>query len=87
MWRAYQQGPEAVERWLKEQFPKIKTLARRLKADIYFGDEAGMRSDFHSGTTWAKRGQTPIVSSTGARFRLNLIIGGKSARADAFHVH
>jgi transposase len=73
MWRAYQQDPEAVERWLKEQFPKIKTLARRLKADIYFGDEAGVRSDFHSGTTWAKRGQTPIVSSTGARFGLNLI--------------
>jgi transposase len=73
MWRAYQQDPEAVDRWLKEQFPKIKALARRFKADIYFGDEAGVRSDFHSGTTWAKRGQTPIVSSTGARFGLNLI--------------
>jgi transposase len=73
MWRAYQQDPEAVDQWLKEQFPKIKVLARRFKADIYFGDEAGVRSDFHSGTTWAKRGQTPIVSSTGARFGLNLI--------------
>ena len=73
MWRAYQQDPEAVDRWLKEQFPKIKVLARRFEADIYFGDEAGVRSDFHSGTTWAKRGQTPIVSSTGARFGLNLI--------------
>jgi len=73
MWRAYQQDPEAVERWLSEQFPKIKASARRLKADIYFGDEAGVRSDFHSGTTWGKRGQTPIVSSTGARFGLNLI--------------
>jgi transposase len=72
MWRAYQQAPEAVDHWLKEQFPKIKTLARRFKADIYFGDEAGVRSDFHSGTTWAKRGQTPIVSTTGARFGLNL---------------
>lgn len=30
-------------------------------------------SDFHSGTTWAKRGQAPIVSTTGARFGLNLI--------------
>jgi transposase len=73
MWRAYQQDPEAVDRWLKEEFPKIKILARRFKADIYFGDEAGVRSDFHSGTTWAKRGQTPIVSSTGARFGLNLM--------------
>ena len=32
-----------------------------------------MRSDYHSGTTWGKRGQTPIVSSTGARFAINII--------------
>jgi transposase len=73
MWRAYQQDPEAVEQWLQKEFPKIKTLARKAKADIYFADEAGVRSDYHSGTTWAKRGKTPIVSTTGARFGLNLI--------------
>lgn len=73
MWRAYQQDPEAVERWLREEFPKIKAMARRLKAEIYFGDEAGVRSDFHAGTTWGQRGKTPIVSTTGARFGLNLI--------------
>jgi transposase len=73
LWRAYQQDPEAVEKWLKEEFPKIRALGKRLKAEIYFGDEAGIRSDFHSGTTWGKRGKTPIVSTTGARFGLNLI--------------
>jgi hypothetical protein len=57
----------------KRNFQKIKTLARKAKAEIYFGDEAGVRSDYHSGTTWAKRGKTPIVSTTGARFGLNLI--------------
>jgi transposase len=73
IWRAYQQNPEVVNQWLNEQFPKIKVMARKEKADIYFADEAGVRSDFHSGTTWGKRGQTPIVSTTGARFGLNLI--------------
>jgi transposase len=73
MWRAYQQDPEAVDRWLNEEFPKIKALAKRMKAEIFFGDEAGVRSDFHSGTTWGKRGKTPVVSTTGARFGLNLI--------------
>jgi transposase len=73
MWRAYQQDPEAVEKWINEEYPKIKTLARRMKAEIYFGDEAGVRSDFHSGKTWAIRGKTPIVSTTGARFGVNLI--------------
>jgi transposase len=73
MWRAYQQNPEDVERWLKEEFPKIATKAKRLKARIFFGDEAGVRSDFHSGTTWGVRGRTPIVSTTGQRFGLNMI--------------
>jgi transposase len=73
LWRAYQQDPEKVEQWLNVEFPKIKALAKRHKADIFFGDEAGVRSDYHSGTTWAKRGQTPVVTSTGARFGINLI--------------
>lgn len=73
LWRAYQQNPEEVERWLKEEYPKISSLAKRQKAHIFFGDEAGVRSDFHSGTTWGIRGKTPIVSSTGARFGLNMI--------------
>jgi transposase len=73
VWRAYQQRPEEVRRWLEEEYPRIRTLARRHKALIFFGDEAGIRSDHHAGTTWAIKGKTPIVSSTGARFGLNLI--------------
>jgi transposase len=73
VWRAYQQRPEDVERWLKEEYPKIRSLAKRMKALIFFGDEAGVRSDHHAGTTWAPKGRTPVVSSTGARFGLNLI--------------
>jgi len=73
IWRAYQQKPEDVQRWLKQEFPKIRSLARKEKAQIFFGDEAGVRSDHHAGTTWAVQGKTPIVSSTGARFGLNMI--------------
>jgi len=47
--------------------------ARARKAEIWFGDEAGIRSDAHAGNTWAPRGRTPIVSTTGARCGLNLI--------------
>jgi transposase len=42
-------------------------------ATIWFADEAGIRSDDHAGTTWAPRGQTPVVKSTGARFSVNLV--------------
>ena len=33
----------------------------------------GVRSDFHSGTTWGRRGHTPVVFSNGARFRVNML--------------
>jgi|AP12_2_1047962.scaffolds.fasta_scaffold15398_2 transposase len=71
--RAYQQDPDLVQQWLESEFPRIKTLARKAKAEIYFGDEASVRSDFHSGTTWAPKGKTPVVKTTGARFSVNMI--------------
>ena len=73
LWRAYQQNPEAVDKWLEEEFPAIKREAARCKGEIYFGDEAGIRSDYHSGTTWAPKGKTPVVKTTGARFGFNMI--------------
>ena len=73
MWRAYQQRPEEVQQWLQHDYPLIRRLARQQKAQIFFGDEAGVRSDHHAGTTWAVKGKTPVVSSTGARFGLSLV--------------
>ena len=73
LWRAYQQDPAAVRRWTEIEYPAIRARARKLGAEIYFGDEAGVRSDFHSGTTWGQRGKTPVVSTTGARFGANMI--------------
>jgi len=55
------------------EYPRIRALAKGEKADIYFGDAAHMRSDHHSGRTWGKKGETPVVSSTGARYRMSLI--------------
>lgn len=73
LWRAYQQSEEHVQQWLEEEYPAIQRRARQENARIFFSDEAGIRSDHHAGTTWAKKGQTPVVSSTGARFGLNMI--------------
>ncbi len=73
LWRAYQQNPEVVRRWLEKDYPAIRRRAKREKAQIFFADEAGVRSDYHSGTTWGRRGHTPVVSSTGARFGASLI--------------
>jgi transposase len=71
--RAFQQDPVIVQQWLEEDYPKIKQLARQRKAEIYFEDEAGVRSDHHAGTTWGMKGRTPVVRTTGARFSVNMI--------------
>jgi len=71
--RALERDAALVQQWLKRDYPKIKALARREKADIYFGDAAHMRSDHHAGRTWGKKGETPVVLSTGARYRVSLI--------------
>jgi transposase len=71
--RALEQDEALVQQWLRQDYPKIRALAQREKAEIYFGDAAHLRSDHHSGRTWGKKGETPVVSSTGARFRMSLI--------------
>src|SRR5215468_10872045 len=71
--RALERDEALVQQWLKTEYPRIKAVARREKAEIYFGDAAHMRSDSHSGRTWGKKGETPIVLSTGARYRMSLI--------------
>ena len=71
--RAYQQDPKLVAAWHTETFPRIRALAKREGATLLFSDEAGVRSDFHAGTTWAPVGRTPIVPATGQRFGLNRI--------------
>jgi len=73
LWRAWQADPEAVARWKDEQFPAIRAQAKAEGATIYFADEAGIRSDYHAGTTWAPVGRTPVVKATGARHSLNMI--------------
>jgi hypothetical protein len=73
LYRAYQQNPEAVRRWKQEQFPAIREQARREGAEVYFGDESGVRTDHHAGTTWAPVGQTPVVEVTGECKSVNMI--------------
>jgi transposase len=73
LFRAIEQDPERVRQWRAQEYPAIREQARKAGAEIYFGDEAGVRSDCHAGTTWGVKGQTPVVSSTGQRTSVNMI--------------
>src|SRR3982750_3357732 len=73
LYRAEQADPAAVAAWKQGEYPAIAAAARAAGGTVFFVDEAGVRSDYHAGTTWAPVGRTPTVAATGARFGLNLI--------------
>jgi len=71
--RAIERDDLLVLQWIADDFPKIQRLAKEQNAEIFFGDESSVRSDYHSGTTWAPIGKTPVVKTTAQRHRVNLI--------------
>lgn len=71
--RAYERDPDAVRRWLEVEYPRIRRQAKAEDAEIWWGDEMGLRSDHQTGTTYGRRGETPVVAGTGQRFRCNMI--------------
>lgn len=71
--RAWEQNPKAVRRWLREEYPAIRKQARAEKAEIYWEDEMGLRSDHAAGRSYAPRGQTPAIPTSGNRFGCNLV--------------
>src|ERR1700716_4278319 len=73
LYRAQERDEALVEQWLKKKYPRIKALAQREKAEIFFGDAAHMRSDHHAGRSWGQKGETPVVEATGARHGMSLI--------------
>ena len=71
--RAYERDPVAIQRWKEEEYPRLKARARRRKAEIFFLDEAGVRSDQVLGRTWGEKGKTPEVPTSGQRQSINAI--------------
>lgn len=87
LYRAWQQDPLVVEQWLAAEFPKIRRAARKAGAVVFFADESGIRSDYHTGTTWSPRGQTPIVKATGARYSVTMLSAVSPKGEFRFMVH
>ena len=71
--RARERDEALVQKWLKKDYPEIRKMAKKQGADIYFGHAAHIRSDHHAGRTWGKKGETPIVETTGARHGMSLL--------------
>jgi transposase len=71
--RAYERDPAAIAKWKEEDYPRLKARAKQRGADIFFIDEAGIRSDAALQRTWGAKGETPVVATSGQRQRVNAI--------------
>ena len=87
LYQAWQQDATLVRAWEAEIYPAIRAEAKAVGATIYFADESGIRSDYHTGTTWAPVGETPVVEVTGRRFSLNMISAVSPRGEFRFMVH
>ena len=71
--RAVEQNPQEVRNWLEKAYPAIRQQAKSEKAQIFWGDEMGLRSDHAVGRSYGLRGRTSVIVTTGKRFGCNMI--------------
>jgi transposase len=63
--RAAKRDDAAIEAWRRERWPRITVMRRPGGAWIVFEDEAGQGLRPPKARTWARRGETPVVSVSG----------------------
>lgn len=85
--RAYERNPKAIAKWMKEEYPFIHQQAKKEGAEIHWGDEMGIRSDDQVGRSFGKRGKTPVIVSSGKRFKCNMISTVSNAGTSRFMVY
>jgi transposase len=70
---AYEQCPKKVQKWLDEEYPAIKEQAKQEEAEIYWGDETGVKNQCNHGRSYAPKGKTPVKKSMSKRFSINMV--------------
>lgn len=72
--RAYEQRPEAVRKWLDEEYPAIEAQAKAEGGEIHWGDETGVVNTDVRGRGYQPKGQTPVAMAAGGqRQKLSMI--------------
>lgn len=71
--KACEQRPAEVQRWPDEEYSAIHTRAKAENAEIYWGDETGLRNDCQHTRGCAPKGKTPVIGLNAKRESINLI--------------
>ena len=84
--RAYERDEKAVKKWVAKVYPKVKEYAKKTGAEIFWLDEASIRSDDPRQRTWGERGKTPVVKTSGQRQAINAISALSNKGGFWYHV-
>lgn len=85
--RAYERDEEAVKQWVEDVYPKVKEYAKKQCAEIFWLDEASIRSDDPLQRTWGEKGKTPVVKTSGQRQSINAISALSNTGGFWYHVY
>ena len=77
--RAVEHDEALTKKWLRSEYPRIKALAQREHAPIFFADAAHVRSDHYVRRTWGKvrRRRSSRLEQERASLGLNSAITSK----------
>lgn len=71
--KAYEQNQANIEKWVKEDYPAIKSKALNENGEINWVDEMGVRNECQHGRSYSPIGKTPVKLVSGKRFKVNMI--------------
>ena len=71
--QAVEQKPEAVQRWLKEEYPAIHSEAKKEEAEIFWGDETAVQNVANYARGYAPKGHTPVLKLKAKKIHINMI--------------
>jgi transposase len=70
---SYERNSQDVKEWLENEYPSIKKHAKRVKGEIYWGDETSISTSDIRGRGYAPKGKTPVVKRTGKREHISMV--------------
>ena len=62
-----------MQKWLEEDYPKIKEQAQKESGEIFWGDETGVQNESNYIKGYAPKGQPPLLKTGSHKMRINMI--------------
>ena len=68
-----EEDPDEVKEWKEKKYPEIKARAKKQKAEIHFGDEAGHQLKPNNPRGYSRKGKKIELKQSGKRGKINMI--------------